>query len=140
MARGPVDHRSRLALSNLALVAAERLTGSGVDNSSTDGEQQDLDGHRDIERGGELFRVLHVSNKGRNQGLSSKGVDDVEQGADALNKGRALRGPYSPFGGCLHLVDEAVRVILDSVACRSQGTLVSIILCCLKDFLSDAYR
>jgi hypothetical protein len=36
-----------------------------------------------------------------------------------LNKGRALGGPDGPFSGRLHLVDEAVRVILDSVACRS---------------------
>jgi hypothetical protein len=140
VARGPVDHRSRLALSNLALVAAERLTGSGVDNSSTDGEQQDLDRHRDVERGRELFGVLHVSDKGRNQGLSGKGVDDVEQGADALNKGRSLGGPDGPFGGRLHLVDEAVRVILDSVAWRSGGSLVSTTFCGPRRFLSDAYR
>lgn len=119
MARGPEYCRSRSAVKLLASVAAERLTSSRVNDSSTDGEQQDLDRHRNVERGRELFGVLHVSDKGRDQGLSGKGVDDVEQGADALNKGRALGGPDGPFSGRLHLVDEAVRVILDSVACRS---------------------
>lgn len=99
---------------------SSELTRSRVDDRSTDGEQENFHGHRDVQRLGELFRVLHVPDKRGDQSLSRKGVDDVEQRADSLNKGRAFRRPDRPGRRRLDLVDEAVRGILNSVSCKSE--------------------
>lgn len=49
-----------------------------IDGSTENGVEGDLEEHRDGESLRELLRVLHVADKGGNEGVSDVGVYDVE--------------------------------------------------------------
>lgn len=62
-----------------------------VDDGSADGEEQELGGHRCVERLGEVLGLGHVSDERRDEGLSDNCRRKDDRSASRTVRGRRLR-------------------------------------------------
>lgn len=94
-----------------------------VDDSSADGEEQELGRHGEVEGFREILRVGHVSDERGDQRLADEGVGNIEEGGRSLDKRGSSGSPDSPaergegaLSGGVSGGDVAVGCSLDSVA------------------------